>query len=81
MGRGKGGGALEFVGGPMGVGYGEVLVKGGWESFSKHFTFVVRDGSCILFWHDKWIGDNSLKTLYPQLFLCQPLRKLIFLMF
>ena len=22
------------------------------------------------FWHDKWIGDNSLKTLYPQLFLC-----------
>ena len=29
MGRRKGGGALEFVGGPMGVGYGEVLVKGG----------------------------------------------------
>ena len=29
MGRGKGGGALEFVGGLIGVGYGEVLVKGG----------------------------------------------------
>ena len=30
----------------------------------------MRDGSHILFWHDKWIRDNSLKTLYPQLFLC-----------
>ena len=29
MGSGKGGGALEFVGGFMGVDYGEVLVKGG----------------------------------------------------
>ena len=24
----------------------------------------------FFFWHDKWIGDNSLKTLYRQLFLC-----------
>ena len=30
----------------------------------------MRDGSRILFWHDKWIGDNSLKTLYPKIFLC-----------
>ena len=30
---------------------------------------MVGDGSRILFWHDKWIGDNSLKTLYPQLFV------------
>ena len=29
MGRGKGGGALEFVEGLMGVAYGEALVKGG----------------------------------------------------
>ena len=31
---------------------------------------MVGDGSCILSWHDKWTGDNSLKTLYPQLFVC-----------
>ena len=35
----------------------------------------MRDGSCILFWHDKWIGDNSLKTLYPQLFLCSAIKE------
>ena len=40
MGRGKGGGALEFVEGLMVVGYGEVLVKGG-----KVFL-----GMCILWW-------------------------------
>ena len=28
-GEGKGGGALEFVGGLMGLDYGEILVKGG----------------------------------------------------
>ena len=31
---------------------------------------MVGDGSLILFWHDKWIEDNSLKSLYPQLFVC-----------
>ena len=30
---------------------------------------MVGDGSRILFWHDKGTGDNSLKTLYPQLFV------------
>ena len=41
-----------------------------WVSFSKHLSFVVGDGSRILFWHDKWIEDNSLKNLYPELFVC-----------
>ena len=31
---------------------------------------MVRDGSHILFWHDKWTGDVPLKILYSQLFLC-----------
>ena len=31
---------------------------------------MVGDGSLILFWHDKWTGENYLKTLYPQLFVC-----------
>ena len=30
----------------------------------------MEDSSRILFWYDKWIGDVSLKILYPQLFLC-----------
>uniref|UniRef100_A0A7N2MQS3 Uncharacterized protein n=1 Tax=Quercus lobata TaxID=97700 RepID=A0A7N2MQS3_QUELO len=31
---------------------------------------VVGDGTRILFWHDKWVEDNSLKRLYPQLYVC-----------
>ena len=33
-------------------------------------TLLEGDGSHILFWHDKWVGDNSLKMLYPQLYAC-----------
>ena len=28
------------------------------------------DGSRIHFWHDRWVGDTSLKMLYPQLYAC-----------
>ena len=45
-------------------------ISEGWETFAKHFSFVVGDGSRILFWHDKWTSDVSLKILYSQLFLC-----------
>ena len=45
-------------------------ISEGWENFAKHFSFVVGDASCILFWHDKWTEDVPLKILYPQLFLC-----------
>ena len=40
----------------------------GWESFSKHLSFIVGDGTSILFWHDRWIGNNTLKFLYPELY-------------
>ena len=33
-------------------------------------ALVVGDGSRILFWHNKWVGDNSLKRFYPQLCVC-----------
>ena len=33
-------------------------------------ALVVGDGTRILFWQDKWDGDNSLKMLYPQLYMC-----------
>ena len=42
----------------------------GWESFSKHLSFVVGEGTRIRFWHDRWIGDNTLKDLYPKLYVC-----------
>ena len=45
-------------------------INDGWERFSKHLALVVGDGSCILFWHDRWIGDTSLKMLYPHLYVC-----------
>uniref|UniRef100_A0A7N2KMS7 Uncharacterized protein n=1 Tax=Quercus lobata TaxID=97700 RepID=A0A7N2KMS7_QUELO len=42
----------------------------GWESFSKHLSFVVGEGTRIRLWHDRWIGDNTLKDLYPKLYVC-----------
>ena len=36
----------------------------GWESFSKHLSFIVGEGTRICFWHDRWIGDYTLKDLY-----------------
>ena len=42
----------------------------GWESFSKHLSFVAGEGTCIRFWHDRWIEDNTLRDLYPELYVC-----------
>ena len=28
------------------------------------------EGTRILFWHDRWIGDNTLKDLYLELYVC-----------
>ena len=28
------------------------------------------EGTRICFWHDRWIGDNTLKDLYPKLYVC-----------
>ena len=28
------------------------------------------EGTRIRFWHDRWIGDNTLKDLYPELYVC-----------
>ena len=43
-------------------------IREGCESFSKHMAFMVGDGTCILFWHDRWVGDNPLNILYLELF-------------
>ena len=39
-----------------------------WEKVCS--PLVMGDGSHILFWHDRWVGDISLKILYPQLYAC-----------
>ena len=42
----------------------------GWESFSKHLSFIVGEGTRICFQHDRWFGDYTLKDLYPELYVC-----------
>ena len=46
----------------------------GWESFSEHLSFVVGEGTRIRFWHDRWIGDNTLKDLYLELYVCSAVK-------
>ena len=32
------------------------------------------EGTRIRFWHDRWIGDNTLKDLYPELYVCSAVK-------
>ena len=68
-GEGKGGWCTRVCRGA----HGYVLwqsISEGWENFAKHLSFVVGNGSRILFWYNKWTRDVPLKILYPQLFMC-----------
>ena len=67
-GEGKGGWCTRACSRARGCGLWRSISEG-WETFAKHFSIVVGDGSRILFWHDKWTGDVPLKSLYPQLFV------------
>ncbi|XP_075665064.1 putative mitochondrial protein AtMg00310 [Castanea sativa] len=49
-------------------------INEGWESFSKHLSFVVGECTRIRFWQDRWIGDNTLKDLYPELYVCSVIK-------
>ena len=40
------------------------------ESLFKHLSFVVGEVTCVRFWHDRWIGDSTLKDLYLELYMC-----------
>ena len=32
------------------------------------------EGTRIRFWHDRWIEDNTLKDLYPELYVCSAVK-------
>ena len=68
-GEGQGGCSTKVCRRAHGCGHWRSIHEG-WESFSKHLSFAVGDGTRIRFWHDRWIGDNSLKFLYPELYEC-----------
>ena len=42
--------------------------------YSYHECFVVGEGTRIRFWHDRWIGDNSLKNLFLDLYVCSAVK-------
>ena len=44
------------------------------EELSKYLSFVVGEGTRIRFWHDRWIGDTTLKDLYPELYVCSAIK-------
>ena len=71
--RVKGGGVLKCVGGLMGMAYGEELMKGG-RAFLSIYLLLVGEGTRIRFWHDRWIGDNTLKDFYPDLYVCSEIK-------
>src|SRR4051812_7978135 len=52
----------------------DILKVGGLEGdlwFSAEVSSVLGDGNSIGFWLEKWIGNNSLKEMYPNLFVLE----------
>ncbi|GKV32445.1 hypothetical protein SLEP1_g41054 [Rubroshorea leprosula] len=41
----------------------------------KGFKWKVGNGSCVDFWHDKWVGDKSLRNLFPRLYALANIRE------
>ena len=39
-----------------------------WPKLSESIRYKVGEGTRILFWKDKWIGQNSLMEDFPDLF-------------
>ena len=79
MGREKGVDALELVVGPMVVGYGGVLVKGGKRSLSISLLWWGMD---LIFFFSmiSGLGMSLLKVFILSYFCVQLIRRLVFLM-
>jgi hypothetical protein len=43
-------------------------IRKGWNSFLSFTRFVEGYGTNIIFWHDLWCGDTTLKVAFPALF-------------
>lgn len=43
-------------------------IRKGWNSFGRHISFEVGTGSTVLFWKDKWCGDEELWRTFPNIF-------------
>ena len=78
MGREKGVGAPELVVGPMGVGYGGVLVKGGKLLLSISLLWWGMD-LVFFFGMISELGMFLLKMFILNYLCVQPIRKLVFL--
>ena len=79
MGREKGVGALGLVVGPMDVGYGGVLVKGGKFLLSIFLLWWGMD-LVLFFGMISGLGMSLLKIFILSYFCIQLIRKLVFLM-
>jgi hypothetical protein len=42
------------------------------DKFLSMGNFKLQDGKQIRFWEDKWLGDNTLKEQYPNLYNIVP---------
>lgn len=58
---------FRFVKGPDGVGLWNNICNE-WYNFAPLTRLEVRDGSCVLFWKDCWIGSDYLFAKYLELF-------------
>jgi len=63
----KGGWCSKEVLGTFGVGVWKHF-RWGWDKFTNFVRFEVGDGSHVIFWHDRWCGERSLKQCFPDLF-------------
>ena len=54
-------------------------ISEGWESFSRHVSFVVGDGSVFFFGIISGLGIILSNLFIPSYLYFQPIRKLIFL--
>jgi hypothetical protein len=36
--------------------------------FLRFVSFIIKDGSQVKFWEDKWLGNESLMNQYPGLY-------------
>jgi hypothetical protein len=45
-----------------------IFIRMEWGEFTQFVRFKAGDGSKIKFWQDVWCGDQSLKSVFPELF-------------